>query len=456
MTSSQSPPEAAIRATAPRIIVLMSLRMSQVRHVAAGQGAPTLQRTLTQKTALALLSSLRLVEGEEPDPMAHRLGRLLRQGNSVNALPPETMEGSTHPVVNRLATNLAADLLLHHPSQVEGMLEPYHVAPSRRNTKPANSLPVRQSRTRNTVVNRATARPNRQDPVLAPQVTPTGLATSHLATANLRPGLTAPTRLRQRRSNAPRALVPGHGRDPQERVVRRTRARRRTTGTQGSADQRRCILRSLPASDRLLAVRKAATPKQPKSTTSLVTTLVREATLRIVQAISISAARLPDLKKVAAAEKTLATSPLINSGSINASAVHPPRPVARKHLVKNLAATRPKNTAQAGPMPRLPAPILIPISNRNTRTRARIMVLRQGTPTTPKSTAQAGPKTLILAPGLLQAATRTQAVVTPTQAAIRTQAAVITRTTPTRAPDPNPSQKASQTCPSSHPSAEPS
>jgi hypothetical protein len=170
--------------------------MSRVHHFAVEQGAPTLQRTFTQKTALALLSGLRRAEGEEPDPMAHRLGRLLHQGNSVNALPSETMEGRTHPVPNRQATHLAADLLPHHFSQVEGMLELHHVAPTRRNTKPANSLPVRQSRTRSTVVNRATARPNRQDPVLAPQVTPTGLVTSHLVTANLRPGHTAPTRLR--------------------------------------------------------------------------------------------------------------------------------------------------------------------------------------------------------------------------------------------------------------------
>jgi hypothetical protein len=208
-------------------------------------------------------------------------------------------------------------------------------------------------------------------------------------------------------------------------------------------------MNSLPASGRHHAALKAAIAhRQKTSSVSLETAPVKEDTL----SRAISAAHLLDLKRATVADQTLAARPvLLRAGSsLNASVVHLPRLVARKHLVKNnLAATTLKNTLQTGPTPTpsLPARTTLPTSDRT-----RPLTTKTTPPTTqkenvaepsstPKNTAQSGPTT-----------TPTTTPATSTlQAAAEVEVEVTTLTPTTRAPDPN-----SQQCPPPLPSAEPS
>jgi hypothetical protein len=209
----------------------------------------------------------------------------------------------------------------------------------------------------------------------------------------------------------------------------------------------------LPASGHHLAALKAAIANRQKtSSVSLETAPVREDTLSRVQAASTSAARLPDLKRATVAGQKPAARPvpLTAGSSLNASAVHLQRPVARKHLVKNnLAATTLKNTVRTGPTttPSLQAETTLPSSDRTRPLTTKTMLTTQkenvAEPSmTPKNTAQSG----------LTTTPTTTPAPTPLQAAVAVvEVAVATRTPTTRAPAPN-----SQQCPPPRPSAEPS
>jgi hypothetical protein len=211
----------------------------------------------------------------------------------------------------------------------------------------------------------------------------------------------------------------------------------------------------LPASGHHLAALKAAIANRQKtSSVSLETAPVREDTLSRVQAASTSAARLPDLKRATVAGQKPAARPvpLTAGSSLNASAVHLQRPVARKHLVKNnLAATTLKNTVRTGrkTTPSLQAETTLPSSDRTRPLTTKTMLTTQkenvAEPSmTPKNTAQSGPTTT---PTTTPAPTPLQV-----EAAVAVvEVAVATRTPTTRAPDPN-----SQQCPPPPPSAEPS
>jgi hypothetical protein len=210
-------------------------------------------------------------------------------------------------------------------------------------------------------------------------------------------------------------------------------------------------MNSLPASGHHLAALEAAIANRQKtSSVSLETVLVKGDTLSRVQAAFTNAARLLDLKRASLAGQKPAARPvpLTAGSSLNASVVHLPRLVARKHLVKNnLAATTLKNTVQTGPTPTpsLPARTTLPTSDRT-----RPLTTKTTPPTTqkenvaepsltPKNTAQSGSTT-----------TRTTTPATSTLQAV-VEVAAVTRTPTTPAPDPN-----SQQCPPPHPSAEPS
>jgi hypothetical protein len=209
-------------------------------------------------------------------------------------------------------------------------------------------------------------------------------------------------------------------------------------------------MNSLLASDRHLAALKAAIANRQKtSSVSLETALVKEDMPSRVQAASINAAHLLDLR---IADQRLAARPVPSTAgsSLNANAVHLQRPIDRKRLVKNnLVATRPKSTAQAAgrtPTPSLPAGTTLPSSDHtlplNTKTMLTTQKENVAEPSMrPESTAQNGPTTPITTPAPI-----------PLQAAVAVvEVAVVTRTPTTQAPDPN-----NQPCPPPHPSAEPS